>query len=75
MTAPGVVRPVPPWPHVARPAAGLAAGMDVGRFAHPPILPLMHALVVRTAAVLRIGFPHHMVVVRHTAPEGQRESA
>ncbi|MBZ9638804.1 hypothetical protein [Streptomyces sp. PSKA30] len=32
------------------------------------------ALVVLAAAVLRIGFPHHMVVVRHTAPERRRES-
>ncbi|WP_435214001.1 hypothetical protein [Streptomyces sp. bgisy034] len=27
------------------------------------------------AALLRTGFPHRMVVVRHTVPEGQRESA
>lgn len=63
--------------------------MGVGRFLGPLLAaPLLHdgyrralllaALVVLTAAsaaaMLRIGFPHHMVVRRHTVPEGQRES-
>ncbi|MEU6195821.1 hypothetical protein [Streptomyces sp. NPDC047061] len=49
-----------PWTHVTRAAAALAAGMGVG------------CLVA--AAVLRIGFPHHMVG-DHTAPVRQRRPA
>ncbi|MFE7442055.1 YbfB/YjiJ family MFS transporter [Streptomyces chartreusis] len=67
----------------------VTAGYSVGQILGPLLVaPLLHdgyrpalllaALVVLTtasaAAVLRIGFPHHMVVVRHTVPEGQRES-
>ena len=72
-----------------RSVALLTAGYSVGQILGPLLVaPLLHdgyrpalllaALVVLTAAsaaaVLRIGFPHHMVVVRHTVPEGQRES-
>lgn len=72
-----------------RSVALLTAGYSVGQVLGPLLVaPLLHdgyrpalllaALVVLTAAsaaaVLRIGFPHHMVVVRHTVPEGQRES-
>lgn len=72
-----------------RSVALLTAGYSVGQILGPLLAaPLLHdgyrpalllaALVVLTAAsaaaVLRIGFPHHMVVVRHTVPEGQRES-
>jgi hypothetical protein len=39
MSAPGVS----PWAHVAGAAAALAAGVGVGCFVHPSILPLMHA--------------------------------
>nr|WP_107908410.1 YbfB/YjiJ family MFS transporter [Streptomyces chartreusis] len=72
-----------------RSVALLTAGYSVGQILGPLLVaPLLHdgyrpalllaALVVRAAgsaaAVLRIGFPHDMVVVRHTVPEGQRES-
>ncbi len=72
-----------------RSVALLTAGYSVGQILGPLLVaPLLHggyrpalllaALVVLTAAsataVLRIGFPHHMVVVRHTVPEGKRES-
>ncbi|MFD5008620.1 YbfB/YjiJ family MFS transporter [Streptomyces chartreusis] len=72
-----------------RSVALLTAGYSVGQILGPLLVaPLLHdgyrpalllaALVVlaaaSAAAVLRIGFPHDMVVVRHTVPEGQRES-
>jgi MFS family permease len=72
-----------------RSVALLTAGYSVGQILGPLLAaPLLHdgyrpalllaALVVlaaaSAAAVLRIGFPHDMVVVRHTVPEGQRES-
>jgi MFS family permease len=72
-----------------RSVALLTAGYSVGQILGPllvaPLLRhgyhqalLLAALVVLTAAaaagVLRIGFPHHMAVVRPTAPERQRES-
>ncbi|MEV7734250.1 YbfB/YjiJ family MFS transporter [Streptomyces sp. NPDC088921] len=67
----------------------LTAGYSVGQILGPLVVaPLLHhgydralvlaALVVlvaaAAAAVLRIGFPHHMVVRDHTVPEQQRES-
>ncbi|MEU6141823.1 YbfB/YjiJ family MFS transporter [Streptomyces sp. NPDC047081] len=72
-----------------RSVALLTAGYSVGQILGPLVVaPLLHhgyhgalllaALVVLAAAagaaVLRIGFPHHMVVVRHTNPERRRES-
>ncbi|MFE7168441.1 YbfB/YjiJ family MFS transporter [Streptomyces sp. NPDC057616] len=72
-----------------RSVALLTAGYSVGQILGPlAVAPLLHhgyhqalllaALVVLAAAgaaaVLRIGFPHHMVVVRHTEPRRQRES-
>jgi MFS family permease len=72
-----------------RSVALLTAGYSVGQLLGPPaVAPLLHhgydrallpaALVVLAAAaaagVLRIGFPHHMVVSGHTGPEQQRES-
>jgi MFS family permease len=72
-----------------RSVALLTAGYSVGQILGPLVVaPLLHhgyhgallpaALVVRAAAaaaaVLRIGFPHHMVVKGHTVPEQQRES-
>lgn len=72
-----------------RSVALLTAGYSVGQILGPLLVaPLLHhgyrpalllaALAVltaaATAAVLRIGFPHHMVVVRHTIPERRRES-
>ncbi|MEV2218042.1 YbfB/YjiJ family MFS transporter [Streptomyces sp. NPDC050997] len=70
---------------VALLTAGYSVGQILGPLAVAPLLRhgyhqalLLAALVVLAAAgaaaVLRIGFPHHMVVVGHTAPEGQRES-
>lgn len=70
-----------------RPVALLTAGYSVGQILGPLVVaPLLHhgyhqalilaALVVlAAAAVLRIGFPHHMVVVRHAAPVRQSASA
>ncbi|MCI3270584.1 YbfB/YjiJ family MFS transporter [Streptomyces cylindrosporus] len=73
-----------------RSVALLTAGYSVGQILGPLVVaPLLHhgyrgalllaALVVlaaaTAAAVLRIGFPHHMVVVRHTKPERRRESS
>lgn len=67
----------------------LTAGYSVGQILGPLVVaPLLHhgydralvlaALVVllaaAAAAVLRIGFPHRMVVRGHTVPERQRES-
>jgi MFS family permease len=72
-----------------RSVALLTAGYSVGQILGPLVVaPLLHhgyhgallpaALVVlaaaAAAAVLRIGFPHHMVVKGHTVPEQQRES-
>lgn len=69
-----------------RSVALLAAGYSVGQIQGPllgasllhdgyrPALLLAALVVLTAAAVLRIGFPHHMVVVRHAVPEGQRES-
>ncbi|PTM93662.1 putative MFS family arabinose efflux permease [Streptomyces sp. VMFN-G11Ma] len=72
-----------------RSVALLTAGYSVGQILGPLLVtPLLHhgyhqalllaALVVLAAAgaaaVLRIEFPHHMVVVRHTDPLHQRES-
>jgi MFS family permease len=72
-----------------RSVALLTAGYSVGQILGPLVVaPLLHhgyhgallpaALVVLSAApaaaVLRIGFPHHMVVKGHTVPEQQRES-
>lgn len=72
-----------------RSVALLTAGYSVGQILGPLLVaPLLHhgyhralvlaALVVLAAAaaagVLRIGFPHHMVVLRPTARERQRES-
>ncbi|MCX4855305.1 YbfB/YjiJ family MFS transporter [Streptomyces canus] len=72
-----------------RSVALLTAGYSVGQILGPLVVaPLLHhgyhralllaALVVLLAAaaacVLRIGFPHHMVVRGHTVPEQQRES-
>ncbi|MFJ4782353.1 YbfB/YjiJ family MFS transporter [Streptomyces sp. NPDC088794] len=72
-----------------RSVALLTAGYSVGQILGPlvvsPLLGhgyrsalLLGALVVLAAAgaaaVLRIGFPHHMVVVRHTMPDRRRES-
>ncbi|MFJ9009135.1 YbfB/YjiJ family MFS transporter [Streptomyces canus] len=72
-----------------RSVALLTAGYSVGQILGPLVVaPLLHhgyhralllaALVVLVAAaaatVLRIGFPHHMVVTGHTVPEQQRES-
>ncbi len=72
-----------------RSVALLTAGYSVGQILGPLLVtPLLHhgyhqalllaALVVLAAAgaaaVLRIEFPHHMVVVRHTNPLHQRES-
>ncbi|MDX3758336.1 YbfB/YjiJ family MFS transporter [Streptomyces mirabilis] len=69
-----------------RSVALLTAGYSVGQILGPLVVaPLLHhgyqrALVLAAsvvlvaavaAAVLRIGFPHHMVVVRATAPVGQ----
>lgn len=71
-------------------AQGVDGGEDPGAVLGPlAVAPLLHhgyhralllaALVVlagaAAAVVLRIGFPHDMVVVRHTAPPRQRESA
>ncbi|WP_330281549.1 YbfB/YjiJ family MFS transporter [Streptomyces sp. NBC_00588] len=72
-----------------RSVALLTAGYSVGQILGPLLVaPLLHhgynqalllaALTVLTAAaaaaVLRIGFPHHMAVVRPTNPLHQRES-
>jgi MFS family permease len=72
-----------------RSVALLTAGYSVGQILGPLVVgPVLHhgydralllaALVVlvgaAAAAVLRIGFPHHMVVKGHTVPEQQRES-
>ncbi|MFE2216644.1 YbfB/YjiJ family MFS transporter [Streptomyces canus] len=72
-----------------RSVALLTAGYSVGQILGPLVVaPLLHhgyhralllaALVVLVAAVaaavLRIGFPHHMVVRGHMVPEQQRES-
>jgi MFS family permease len=72
-----------------RSVALLTAGYSVGQILGPLVVaPLLHhgyhralllaALVVLVAAaaagVLRIGFPHHMVVKGDTVPEQQRES-
>ncbi|MFG2791752.1 YbfB/YjiJ family MFS transporter [Streptomyces sp. NPDC048419] len=72
-----------------RSVALLTAGYSVGQILGPPaVAPLLRhgyhqalllaALAVlaaaAAAAVLRIRFPHHMVVVRHTDPQRQRES-
>ncbi|MBO4253598.1 YbfB/YjiJ family MFS transporter [Streptomyces griseorubiginosus] len=72
-----------------RSVALLTAGYSVGQILGPLLVaPLLHhgyrpallpaALVVLAAAVaaavLRIGFPHHMVVEGHTAASGRRES-
>jgi MFS family permease len=72
-----------------RSVALLTAGYSVGQILGPLVVaPLLHhgyhgalllaALTVlvaaAAAAVLRIGFPHHMVVKGDTVPEQQRES-
>lgn len=72
-----------------RSVALLTAGYSVGQILGPSaVAPLLHhgyhgallsaALVVlaaaAAAALLRINFPHHMVVKGHTVPEQQRES-
>ncbi|WP_079077104.1 YbfB/YjiJ family MFS transporter [Streptomyces sp. Root369] len=72
-----------------RSVALLTAGYSVGQILGPLVVgPVLHhgydralllaALVVlvaaAAAAVLRIGFPHDMVVKGHTVPEQQRES-
>ncbi|MFJ6080710.1 YbfB/YjiJ family MFS transporter [Streptomyces sp. NPDC092369] len=72
-----------------RSVALLTAGYSVGQILGPLIVSpllghgyrpalLLGALVVLAAAgaaaVLRIGFPHHMVVVRHAMPDRRRES-
>lgn len=70
---------------VALLTAGYSVGQILGPLAVAPLLGhgyqqalLLAALVVLAAAVaagiLRIGFPHHMVVVRPTAAERRRES-
>ncbi|MDH6515169.1 hypothetical protein M2163_007854 [Streptomyces sp. SAI-135] len=72
-----------------RSVALLTAGYSVGQILGPPaVAPLLRhghhsallsaALVVLlaavTAGVLRIGFPHHIVVSGHTVRDQQRES-
>ncbi|MET9459321.1 YbfB/YjiJ family MFS transporter [Streptomyces canus] len=72
-----------------RSVALLTAGYSVGQILGPPAVgPVLHhgydrALLLASlmvlvaaaaAAVLRIGFPHHMVVKGHTVPAQQRES-
>ncbi|MCT9077753.1 YbfB/YjiJ family MFS transporter [Streptomyces fulvoviolaceus] len=70
---------------VALLTAGYSVGQIIGPLVVAPLLRhgyqqalLLAALVVLAAAVaagvLRIGFPHHMVVVRPTAPGRRRES-
>lgn len=73
-----------------RSVALLTAGYSVGQILGPPAVapllrhgyrppPLLAALVVLAAAlaaaVLRIGFPHHMAAAGHTSAEGRRESS
>ena len=73
-----------------RSVALLTAGYSVGQILGPPaVAPLLShgyrpalllaALVVLAAAlaaaVLRIGFPHHMAAAGHTSAEGRRESS